>query len=133
MRSNQVKLIDFGSAVIFDPRQPAPFYNRFFGTTSFASAEILRGEPYQAAPAEVWSLGVLLSILMTGECPFADASAAKIGRLSTPRVRLPVLAEDLMKRCLTVDLDKRISVRDMRRHPWLRSYFYTQANFATSA
>lgn len=27
-RASQVKLIDFGSAVIFDPRQPAPLYNR---------------------------------------------------------------------------------------------------------
>jgi len=29
----KVKLIDFGSAVIFDPRQPAPLYHRFHGTT----------------------------------------------------------------------------------------------------
>ncbi|KWU43935.1 Pkinase-domain-containing protein [Rhodotorula sp. JG-1b] len=115
----RVKLIDFGSAVIFDPRQPAPLYHRFFGTTSFAAAEILRGEAYQAPPAEVWSLGVLLSILLTGECPFADADAAKEGRLSRPRVPLSAEVEHLMRCCLQVDTSKRITVAQMRKHPWL--------------
>ncbi|GAA5988880.1 hypothetical protein JCM10908_006209 [Rhodotorula pacifica] len=117
----RVKLIDFGSAVIFDPRQPAPLYHRFFGTTSFAAAEILRGEAYQAPPAEVWSLGVLLSILLTGECPFADADAAKEGRLSRPRVPLSLEVEHLMRCCLQVDASKRITVSQMRKHPWLAS------------
>lgn len=117
----RVKLIDFGSAVIFDPRQPAPLYHRFFGTTSFAAAEILRGEAYQAPPAEVWSLGVLLSILLTGECPFADADAAKEGRLSRPRIPLSLEVEHLMRACLQVDTSKRITVAQMRKHPWLAS------------
>lgn len=119
----RVKLIDFGSAVIFDPRQPAPLYHRFFGTTSFAAAEILRGEAYQAPPAEVWSLGVLLSILLTGECPFADADAAKEGRLSRPRVPLSAEVEHLMRCCLQVDTSKRITVAQMRKHPWLAGAF----------
>ncbi|BGP57523.1 hypothetical protein JCM8202v2_005167 [Rhodotorula sphaerocarpa] len=117
----RVKLIDFGSAVIFDPRQPAPLYHRFFGTTSFAAAEILRGEAYQAPPAEVWSLGVLLSILLMGECPFADADAAKEGRLSRPRIPLSLEVEHLMRACLQVDTSKRITVAQMRKHPWLAS------------
>ncbi|GAA6016783.1 hypothetical protein JCM10207_003250 [Rhodosporidiobolus poonsookiae] len=115
----RVKLIDFGSAVIFDPRQPAPLYTRFHGTTSFASSEILRGEPYQAPSSEVWSLGVLLSILLTGECPFADAEAAKAGRLSRPKVRLAPEAEHLMRSCLEVDLSRRMTISQVRRHPWL--------------
>ncbi|GJN93590.1 hypothetical protein Rhopal_006647-T1 [Rhodotorula paludigena] len=119
----RVKLIDFGSAVIFDPRQPSPFYQRFHGTQSFAAAEILCGEPYQAPPSEVWSLGVLLSILCTGECPFADAEAAKVGRLSRPKVRVSPEIDHLMRACLEVDVAKRITVSQIRRHPWLSSFF----------
>ncbi|GAA6063773.1 hypothetical protein JCM10212_005562 [Sporobolomyces blumeae] len=119
----RVKLIDFGSAVIFDPRQPAPLYHRFHGTTSFASAEILRGEAYQAPPSEVWSLGVLLSILVTGECPFSDAEAAKVGRMSRPKVRLSPEVEHLMRSCLEVDVAQRLTISQIRRHPWLASVY----------
>ncbi|GAA6033255.1 hypothetical protein JCM8097_003019 [Rhodosporidiobolus ruineniae] len=115
----RVKLIDFGSAVIFDPREPPPKYTRFHGTTSFASAEILRGEKYQAPSSEVWSLGVLLSILVTGECPFADAEAAKAGRISRPKVRLAPEVEHLLRKCLEVDVASRITISEIRRHPWL--------------
>ncbi|BGP19199.1 hypothetical protein JCM10213_002106 [Rhodosporidiobolus nylandii] len=123
----RVKLIDFGSAVIYDPRQPAPFYTRFHGTTSFASSEILRGEPYQAPPSEVWSLGVLLSILVTGECPFTDAEAAKAGRISRPKVRLAPEVEHLMRCCLEVDVSRRITISQIRRHPWLSEVWVRSA------
>ncbi|KAK4055045.1 hypothetical protein OIO90_003386 [Microbotryomycetes sp. JL221] len=115
----RVKLIDFGSAMIFNPREAVPFANRFYGTTSFASAEILRGEPYQAPSSEVWSLGVLLSILVTGECPFADAESAKQGRLSKPKVRLGSQVQALMRGCLQVDIDQRLTIDEVRSHPWL--------------
>ncbi|KAM0756060.1 Pkinase-domain-containing protein [Meredithblackwellia eburnea MCA 4105] len=115
----KVKLIDFGSAVLFHPEKPLPTYSRFYGTTSFASAEILRGEPYHAPPSEVWSLGVLLSILVTGEVPFADQDAAKVGRMSGPRFPISPEVQDLMRRCLIVDPSRRINISQIRRHPWL--------------
>ena len=116
----KIKLIDFGSAVIFDPTREPPRYNRFYGTTSFAAAEILRGEPYQPPKSEVWSLGVLLSILATGECPFANVAAATAGKLSRSKVYLEPELEDLMCRCLDVDQDRRIRIDQVRQHPWLR-------------
>lgn len=114
-----VKLIDFGSSVITDARKPQPLYSKFFGTMTFASAEILRGQPYRAPSAEVWSLGVLLSILITGNCPFAHPDAAVRGELSTPRGFYSQGAWDVLVSCLTVDVDKRISIADLRTHPWV--------------
>ncbi|KAH8923695.1 Pkinase-domain-containing protein [Atractiella rhizophila] len=115
-----VKLIDFGSAVIFEPKKGSPYFNRFYGTTNFASAEIMRGEPYQAPPAEVWSLGVLLSILLNGETPFASAAHIQYGRMCQPRATLSREALDLMQGCLTVDIEKRLTVWQIRDHPWLK-------------
>ncbi len=64
-----VKLIDFGSAVITDVRKQQPYFNRFFGTMTFASPEILQGKPYRAPHAEICRSGVLLSILLTDSVP----------------------------------------------------------------
>lgn len=116
-----VKLIDFGSAVISDPRKPAPYFNRFFGTTTFASSEILKGQQYRAPQAEVWSLGVLLSILLSGECPFSDPDAAVTGRISS-RVRNSWSSEalNLLSGCVQTNPDKRATIAQVRDHPWVR-------------
>ncbi|CAO1616969.1 unnamed protein product [Sympodiomycopsis kandeliae] len=116
-----VKLIDFGSAVISDPRKPAPFFNRFFGTMTFASSEILKGQQYRAPHAEVWSLGVLLSILLSGECPFSDPDAALTGRISS-RIRNSWSAEalNLLSGCVHTNPDKRATIAQVREHPWVR-------------
>ena len=115
-----VKLIDFGSAVITDVRKPTPYFNRFFGTMTFASSEILQGKPYRAPQAEVWSLGVLLSILLSGECPFADPSAAIKGRISKPKGAWSQDALALLLMCLEVDPDRRASISEIRDHPWVQ-------------
>jgi hypothetical protein len=79
-----VKLIDFGSAVILPPKQHGDrepiYFDRFYGTMNFASPEILKGNSYQAEPAEMWSLGVLLFTILTGEVPFTDPYAAAQGK-----------------------------------------------------
>ena len=119
-----MKLIDFGSAVVADPYAPAPFYTLFFGTTAYASSEILRKQPYQAPPAEIWTLGVLLSYLLTGHSPFpaeADAVEGRIvvrERAAGPRISGDAL--NLMARCLERDPACRADVEEVRAHPWLR-------------
>jgi serine/threonine protein kinase len=79
-----VKLIDFGSAVMLPPKQrgrrEAIYFDRFYGTMNFASPEILKGTSYRAEPAEMWSLGVLLFTILTGEVPYTDPYTAAAGR-----------------------------------------------------
>lgn len=114
-----VKLIDFGSSVITDPRRPTPYFNRFFGTMTFASSEILQGKQYRAPHAEIWSLGVLLSILLSGECPFADPTAAIRGKIARPSSAWSSDAFNLLMACLVVNPDKRATISQIRQHPWV--------------
>jgi serine/threonine protein kinase len=132
----QVKLIDFGSAVCYDARFEPPYYDRFFGTLNFASSgesiscfaqrnkslhtpfvEILQGYPYQAAPAEVWSLGVLLSILLTGVPPFETQRDAVYGRI---RLKHTITRDalSLMQRCLHPNPHSRYTIEQVKRHRW---------------
>lgn len=119
----QVKLIDFGSAVAVDPSLPRPFYTLFFGTTAYASSEILRKQPYQAPPAEVWTLGVLLSYLLTGHSPFPTEQDAIEGRVALREPssgRLSRAAVALMGRCLERDPERRADIAEVRQHRWLQ-------------
>ena len=119
----QVKLIDFGSAVIVDPEQPRPYYRQFFGTPAYASSEILRRQRYQAAPAEIWTLGVLLSFLLTGTTCFLSWRDCIEGRIvlnwsTGARFSRDVLS--LMHRCLEPDPRKRANIHEVRAHRWLK-------------
>ncbi|GAA6096902.1 uncharacterized protein LOC108269550 isoform X1 [Tachysurus ichikawai] len=62
----EVKLIDFGCGALLKDTT----YKYYFGTDSYAPLEWLISGEYMAIPATVWSLGILLFYLLSGECPF---------------------------------------------------------------
>jgi serine/threonine protein kinase len=91
-REGQVKLLDFGIAKALDPAEgdagTTPSGERPF-TPLFASPEQVRGEPVTTA-TDIYSLGVLLYGLLTGERPYgrtattarlAGGAAKMVGRL----------------------------------------------------
>ncbi|KAI9572053.1 kinase-like domain-containing protein [Boletus coccyginus] len=119
----KVKLIDFGSATMADPVQPRPFYSLFFGTTAYAASEVLLKRPYQAPPAEIWTLGVLMSYLLTGMSPFPterDAIEGHIILSEVPGRNLSNSCLHLMSRCLEPEPTLRADIEEVRSHPWLR-------------
>ncbi len=91
-------------------------------TFSNIASEIIQGYPYQAAPAEIWSLGVLLAILLTGVPPFDSPQSAANGdiRLKRPQA-ISYEALDLIKKCLNLDVANRITIEGVKRHRWLTS------------
>lgn len=116
-------MIDFGSAIIADPSEPRPYYTLFFGTSAYAASEILRKKPYQAPPAEIWTLGILLSYLLTGSSPFPNEHDAIEGRIvlsDTPGGRLSRASLEVMCRCLEPDPKKRADIGEVRAHRWLK-------------
>ncbi|KWU41873.1 kinase-like protein [Rhodotorula sp. JG-1b] len=122
----QVKLVDFGSCVLFNPQGPPPVQagRRFYGTWTYAAPEVFTGEAYAMFPAEIWSLGVLLHVLLTGENPFPSAADARAGRRmrSKGNVRLGEEASDLIDRCLTVESERRITLAGLASHPWISGH-----------
>ncbi|ORX54128.1 kinase-like protein [Hesseltinella vesiculosa] len=123
----QVKLIDFGSAVLlprhFDPNTPnnVVMHRRFYGTIAFASPEILRMEPYQAEPAEVWSLGVLLYTLVFGEVPFNNAHTAMAAQwYPSPKQHVSSKCLHLIHCLLGKNPQDRPSIHRVLSHPWLQ-------------
>ncbi|XP_073401555.1 striated muscle preferentially expressed protein kinase isoform X4 [Dendrobates tinctorius] len=72
---NTVKIIDFGSAQIFNPLVLRQLGKRV-GTLEYMSPEMIRGDPVGAA-ADVWGLGVLTYIMLSGRSPFFELDPAE--------------------------------------------------------
>lgn len=118
----QVKLIDFGSAAVVDPCEPRPYYKDFYGTMAYAASEIILKQSYQAAPAEIWTLGVLLSYLLTGTPPFLTREDAINGQITFARstcAKLSQAAIDLMSACLDPNVLTRPTIGEVKVHHWL--------------
>ncbi|KAJ2699868.1 hypothetical protein H4R19_005506 [Coemansia spiralis] len=119
-QANQVRLIDFGFANIFEWDKQL---TTFCGSPSYASPEIVRGIRYTGPEVDIWSLGVILYCMLCGSLPFHGASQNEIfanvanGRYTMPS-HISSQAQDLLRQILTVDPRRRISMRGIVRHPW---------------
>lgn len=69
----RLKLVDFGTAQKFNPGQ---FMLQQFGTPYYMAPEVIKG--CYNEKCDVWSIGVILYILLTGEIPFDGETEAEI-------------------------------------------------------
>lgn len=135
-----IKISDFGFA------KGSAEENTFttIGTPCYMSPEVLTTgttkKGYNAKRADVWACGVLLFAMLFGAFPFDStdhdpnsittvhdileqqlASLAKEQKWRLPGVDLDLLSsecQDLLRRIFTIDPAKRISVEDIKKHPW---------------
>jgi len=108
-----VKLIDFGLS-----NWACGGVMSFCGTPAYASPEMLLGTQYMGPEVDVWSLGILLYSLVTGKLPFVNVVDIVKQNYTVP-TNLSAECTDLIKKCLLIDLSKRVSLNDIMAHPWM--------------
>lgn len=64
---NNLKLIDFGFSICVDKDQKLKI---FCGTPSFMAPEIVQKKDYNGFATDIWSLGVILFVMLSGGYPF---------------------------------------------------------------
>lgn len=62
------KLIDLGLSFLIGPGQSS---NERVGTIAYAAPELILSQPYGKS-VDVWSLGVIIYVLLSGQLPFED-------------------------------------------------------------
>lgn len=76
--------------------------------------------------ADVWSAGIVLYVMIVGEFPFPNKNNLLLlfediakGNYKIPSWIQDSMLKDLLKKLLTVDPQKRISIDEILEHPWL--------------
>jgi 5'-AMP-activated protein kinase catalytic alpha subunit len=119
---NNLKIADFG---LSNTMRDGDFLRTSCGSPNYAAPEVISGNLYAGPEVDVWSCGVILYALLCGSLPFDDESIPnlfkkiKSGMYSLPS-HLSSLSRDLIPRMLVVDPLKRITIPEIRQHPWFQ-------------
>jgi 5'-AMP-activated protein kinase catalytic alpha subunit len=118
-----VKIADFGLSNVM---RDGHFLKTSCGSPNYAAPEVISGKLYAGPEVDVWSCGVILYALLCGTLPFDDENIPNLfkkikGGIYTLPSHLSGPARDLIPRMLVVDPMKRITIREIREHPWFEA------------
>eukprot|EP00002_Diphylleia_rotans_P003684 TRINITY_DN12569_c0_g1_i1.p1 TRINITY_DN12569_c0_g1~~TRINITY_DN12569_c0_g1_i1.p1 ORF type:complete len:382 (+),score=51.95 TRINITY_DN12569_c0_g1_i1:337-1482(+) len=124
--NGKLKIIDFGLATLFKSEDGHKrFLSTDCGTPAYVAPEVLR-RYYDGQSADIWSCGVILFAMLTGSLPWEFPLPESPEFCEYIRGNLDVepwhlispLAKDLVTRMLHIDPSQRITLDNIRRHPW---------------
>ncbi|XP_076651707.1 serine/threonine-protein kinase grp [Halictus rubicundus] len=129
--NNNLKISDFGMATIYRLQGKERCLEKRCGTLPYVAPEVLL-QPYLAEPADVWSCGIILVALLTGELPW-DQSLAECPEYMawrdgkymslTPWKKLDTSSLSLIKNILMHSPSSRYTLRDIKQHRWFIKMF----------
>lgn len=124
---DNVKISDFGLSKIIEENT---LTSTPCGSPCYMSPESLSGKPYDGMASDIWSLGVILFAMLTGRLPWTHRKNQKLlfqqireGDYKIP-LNLSSACRDLIYCMMCTDPSKRISIDEIRSHPWVNNYQY---------
>ncbi|KAJ8414380.1 hypothetical protein AAFF_G00052500 [Aldrovandia affinis] len=122
-----IKIIDFGLASRLDPITPLKVMH---GTPEFVAPEVIGFETVDLA-TDMWSIGVICYILLSGESPFQGNSDEETLALVTAAEwefdeesfeEITDQAKDFISSLLKKDMRCRLSCEKALAHPWMAAF-----------
>jgi calcium-dependent protein kinase len=121
-----IKVADFGNSIIFDPDSRL---SGCFGSAYYLAPEVFTDSYNEKC--DIWSVGIILYILLTGRPPYPGRSneailacvkdsPLKIKPINTQG--LSAQAVDLLKALLRVNMNLRPSAKQLLKHPWILNH-----------
>merc|ERR550532_520392 len=95
------------------------------GTMGYVAPEVLQKS--YTSKCDMWSLGVTVFILLFGYMPFSGSDREQMKAITRGEYEVrkkvwdlvPSTGQDLVKRLMLLDVDKRLSAEDALQHPWI--------------
>uniref|UniRef100_A0A671M2W6 Myosin light chain kinase 3-like n=1 Tax=Sinocyclocheilus anshuiensis TaxID=1608454 RepID=A0A671M2W6_9TELE len=122
--TNKVKIIDFGLARKYQPREKLRVN---FGTPEFLSPEVVNYD-FVSFNTDMWSLGVITYMLLSGLSPFlGDDDNETLNNILACQwnfqedefSEVSEEAKDFISKLLVVDKSWRLGATEALKHPWL--------------
>ena len=135
---NNIKICDFGVSrkvnngdILFEQ----------CGTPAYIAPEILINKGYEGFGVDIWSAGVVLYAMLSGNVPFRGNNLKELHDLiingTYKEIKgISTEAEDLLKKILEVEPKNRIKTEEILVHPWLVDLnfnFWKNRNLFTNA
>lgn len=121
-RDHSLKISDFGFSRY---TIKSGLFETPCGSPCYVAPEVISGQPYDGRIADIWSCGVIMFALLTGELPWTSNNQVLLfqqitnGRYLIP----PYLSREcraLIRRILCVKPDQRITIEEILGHPWMQ-------------
>ncbi|RWS06681.1 myosin light chain kinase: smooth muscle-like protein, partial [Dinothrombium tinctorium] len=122
---NRIKIIDFGLARRFTPGEKLQV---LFGTPEFCAPEVVNYE--RVGPTtDMWSIGVITYVLLSGLSPFmGDSDLETMANVTSAQWdfedeafdMISDEAKDFISKLLVKDKDERMTATEALNHPWLK-------------
>ncbi|TVY37633.1 Serine/threonine-protein kinase [Lachnellula subtilissima] len=135
----EVKISGFKWAVFARP--PEQRRHTLCGTLDYLPPEMLKSaskgkdDDAYTSKVDLWNLGVLVYEFLVGEAPFKDLPTVTQKRIERLDFKVPGSvggeAGDLILKLLVLDPDKRLSLDEVQKHPWITKYAASEADKST--
>ena len=125
---SDIRILDFGLSKILGPYEKC---DEPYGTLTYCAPEIIVDEPY-SKPVDLWSLGVMTYLMVSGKLPFNAEDENEIARqvvYDEPNyTRNPIWKTispeclDFIQKLLIKDQNKRMTIKGVLEHKWIKMY-----------
>ena len=117
---NRIKIVDFGLSNTYKQGEEL---KTACGSPCYAAPEMIAGKTYKGLQVDIWSSGVILFAMICGYLPFEDPNTGDLyKKILACEYKLPKFispeAKDMIKAILVTDPSTRISIAEIRKHPW---------------
>uniref|UniRef100_A0A182Q2I5 Protein kinase domain-containing protein n=1 Tax=Anopheles farauti TaxID=69004 RepID=A0A182Q2I5_9DIPT len=126
--TSYVKLTDFSFAKQCCPSEggACELSSTFCGSIAYTAPEVLKGIPYDPKAHDMWSLGCVLFILVTGTMPFDESNVRiTIGNQERKQYAYPtdlnlnLAIVELIDRLIEPDVSVRATINQVADDPWV--------------
>ena len=123
---SDIRILDFGLSKISTPNEKC---TEPYGTLTFCAPEILLDKPYTKI-IDLWSIGVISYLLLTGDLPFSGESEQDIAfKIVYVQPNFDIKFKkkskesiDFTKRLLEKDAKKRMNIEEALEHSWFKKH-----------
>nr|CAB3266649.1 serine/threonine-protein kinase 17A-like [Phallusia mammillata] len=126
-KDGDIKLVDFGLSKHLSENLEI---REILGTPDYVAPEVLNFEPISTS-TDIWSLGVVCYVMLTGVSPFlGETKIETLMNVTTGVVDFPndlfdekqTACKDLILKMLQLDPQNRVTAKDCLQHTWLSGF-----------